>query len=78
MQNPETGQMKAITYNQFMEALNGGRNVVTVGDVFRIRRCYFEVENISDYGISAKGITRSEFFDQRRKQRINKESIKNQ
>lgn len=59
--------MKPVSLTDFNKALAGARNVVTVGDVFRIRRRYFEVENISDYGISAKGVTRSEFFDKRRK-----------
>jgi len=69
MQDPDTGRMKAVSLTKFNEMLQGGRNVVTVGDVFRVRRCYFEIENISDYGISAKGITRTEFFDKRKHMR---------
>lgn len=66
MQNPD-GKMTMINQDKFEEMLGCGRNVCRVGDVFRVRRCYFEIETISNYGISAKGISRREFFDKKQK-----------
>lgn len=37
--------------------------LVKVGDVFKIRDCRFEVTEIREDGISAKGISRGEFLD---------------
>lgn len=54
-------------FKQFME--HGTSNLCTVGDVFKVRHCYFEVETISEYGISAKGISKREYFE---KKKINK------
>ena len=69
MQNPD-GSMTPITMEKFEELLSGGKNACRVGDVFRIRRCYFELESISDYGISAKGITRREYLTRKKLQRL--------
>lgn len=65
------GTMVAITTEQF-DRFNkhGTANLCRVGDVFRVRQCYFEVETISEYGISAKGISRHEFFEKRKRKRI--------
>lgn len=68
MQAPD-GAMVAVTEQQF-NAFNehGTANLCRVGDVFRVRKCYFEVETISEYGISAKGISRHEYFDKKKRQ----------
>jgi len=66
MQNPD-GSMTAITMKKFTELTqNGGRNACRVGDVFKVRRCYFELETISDYGISAKGISKREYLSKKK------------
>lgn len=58
------GAMVPINAEQFNSFLNhGSQNVATVGDVFMVRGCYFEVETISEYGISAKGISKKEYAD---------------
>ena len=70
------GAMVGITETQFEDFLHhGNTNLCRVGDVFRVRRCYFEVETISNYGISAKGITRHEYHNRKNKQVLsNKET----
>ena len=67
----EDGAMVGLNKEQFDQLLkHGSTNMVTVGDVFKVRGCFFEVENISDYGISAKGISRREYFESRKRQRL--------
>ncbi len=68
MQAPD-GAMVAVTEKQF-DVFNQHRaaNLCRVGDVFKIRHCHFEVETISEYGISAKGISRHEYFDKKKRQ----------
>lgn len=63
------GAMVGITEKQF-DAFNqhGTANLCRVGDVFKIRHCHFEVETISEYGISSKGISRHEYFDKKKRQ----------
>jgi len=62
MQNPD-GHMTELSAQQFGELLtHGSAKIARVGDVFRVRRCYFRIETISDYGISARGISRREFI----------------
>lgn len=61
MQDPN-GRMTQINAEQFEKFLAGGhRNVVTVGDVFRVRSCFFMVETISDHGISARGVSERDY-----------------
>lgn len=68
MQAPD-GTMVAVTEKQYDEFnRHGTANLCREGDVFRIRRCYFEVESISGGGISAKGISRHEYFDKKKVQ----------
>lgn len=63
------GSMVAITTEQF-KTFNehGTANLCRGGDVFRVRRCYFEIETISEYGISAKGISRHEYYEKKKRQ----------
>ena len=63
------GTMVPITENQF-KTFNehGTANLCRVGDVFRVRQCYFEVESISGGGIIAKGINQHEYFDKKNNQ----------
>lgn len=63
------GTMVPITGSQF-KTFNehGTANICRVGDVFRVRKCYYEVETISEHGISAKGISRYEYFDKKKRQ----------
>ena len=64
MAQAEDGTMIPITEDQFGSFLkHGSKNVATVGDVFMVRGCCFEVETISSYGISAKGISKKEYED---------------
>ena len=63
------GTMVAVTepqFNKFLE--HGTANLCRVGDVFKVRHCHFEVETISEYGISCKGISRHEYFDKKKRQ----------
>lgn len=61
------GYMVGLNNTQFRDFLDhGSMNVCTAGDVFRVRHCYFRVENISDYGISAKSISRREYIEGKR------------
>ena len=58
----QDGRMIGINQEQFNDLLtHGSGNVVTVGDVFCIRRSYFRVETISPHGISAKGISHADY-----------------
>jgi hypothetical protein len=41
--------------------------VVKVGDVFKIRDCHFELTEITEDGIKAKGIRRGEFIQKKLK-----------
>ena len=62
------GSLVGLNEKQFQNFLgHGNRNLCRVGDVFRVRQCYFEVETISEHGISAKGISRHEYFDKKKK-----------
>lgn len=69
MMQAKDGSMVGITESQF-KAFNkhGIANLCRVGDVFRVRRCYFEIETINEYGISAKGIIRKEYYDKKKRQ----------
>jgi hypothetical protein len=60
------GAMVPLSKDQFEAFLkHGSQNMATVGDVFMIRGCYFEVETISEYGISAKGISEKEYVEKK-------------
>jgi len=45
---------------------SGHRNIVKIGDVFRIRRCRFRVTAISFKGITAEGISEADYCVLRR------------
>lgn len=60
-----------VTAKEFLE--HGNLDIVTVGEVFRVGRCYFEIEKISPYGITAKGISSREYFDKRNPTVLKKE-----
>lgn len=63
------GAMVGLSENQFNDFLkHGTQNLCRVGDVFKVRRCYFEVETISEYGISAKGMSRKEYYKKKKTQ----------
>ncbi len=63
------GTMVSMTESQFKTFNEHGTdNLCRVGDVFKIRRCYFETESIGSGGISAKGISRHEYFDKKKRQ----------
>jgi len=65
----QDGSLVEINKKQFSEFLkHGTQNLCRVGDVFKVRQCYFEVETISEYGISAKGIGHHEYFDKKKRQ----------
>lgn len=62
------GSMVSINEKQFHTLLgHGNRNLCRVGDVFKIRQCCFEVETISEHGVSAKGITKPEYAKLKKK-----------
>ena len=46
---------------------HGNLNLVSVGDVFQVRECFFQITSMTGDGITAKGISRKEFFDCRNK-----------
>lgn len=58
--------LKESQYNDFLK--HGTQNLCRIGDVFKVRRCYFEIETITKDGISAKGISRKEYFDKKNRQ----------
>lgn len=63
------GSMVGVTEKQFNSLIgHGNRNLCRVEDVFKVRHCHFKVEAISENGISAKGITRSEYFNKKKRQ----------
>lgn len=63
------GSMVGLLQEQYKNFIgHGNRNLCKVGDVLKVRQCYFEVETISEYGISAKGISRHEYFDKKKRQ----------
>ena len=56
------GSMVGLNEEQFVKFLkHGNLNLAMVGDVFKVRECYFEIETISEYGISCKGISKLEY-----------------
>ena len=64
----QDGQLVGLSRKQFDAFIeHGSTNVATVGDVFKVRGCFFEVEHISEYGISAKGISRREYLAKKNK-----------
>lgn len=67
----DDGCMVAVTEKQF-KTFNehGSANLCRVGDVFKVRQCHFKVETISEHGVSAKGISRHEYFDKKRRQML--------
>ncbi len=63
------GTMVSITESQFKTFnTHGTANLCRVGDVFKIRSCRFEVMAITEDGITAKGISRREYFDKKKTQ----------
>lgn len=59
----EDGAMVGITKEQFKDFFrHGNQNLACVGDVFHVRKCYFRVDTISEYGISAQGISQLEYI----------------
>lgn len=40
--------------------------VISVGQIFKIKRCYFQITGFSSEGISAKGLSRKEYYDLKR------------
>ena len=68
MQAPD-GALVELNKKQFGDFLkHGSVNLAMVGDVFMVRGCYFELEALSNYGISAKGISKIEY--DKKKQRM--------
>jgi len=68
MQDISTGQLSPITSGEFHAGeASRTRNIVAVGDTFKVRGCYFRVHYIKPEGIVALGISRKEYFDTRRR-----------
>ncbi len=42
------------------------QKVIKVGQVFKIKRCYFQIKEFTSEGIFAKGISRKEYYDLKR------------
>ena len=58
------GHMVGINQKQFDELKeHGSTNIIRIGDVFKVRSCYFRVEGISNCGMEAKGISKREYFE---------------
>jgi len=63
----DSGKLQLITQQQFKDSMEMGKTkVLQVGDVFKVRGCYFRVQNIESNGIYATGITRREYYDRKR------------
>ena len=63
------GAMIGLNKQQFDDFFKHGcTKLAMIGDVFKIRGCCFELEQVSEYGISAKGISKVEF--EQKKQRM--------
>lgn len=63
MQNQD-GTFTQMTQTQ-VENLNFWQSpkVISTGQVFKIRRCYFQITVIKPEGIEAKGISRKEYHE---------------
>jgi len=67
----QDGTLVGLNKKQFSELMDhGNQNLVAVGDVFRISKCYFQVETIREHGISAKGISRREYYENKKRIRL--------
>lgn len=40
--------------------------VISVGKIFKIKGCYFQITAFSSEGITAKGLSRKEYYDLKR------------
>lgn len=49
-------------FDQMIKNNGDSAKVVTIGDKFKIRGCYFVVTSCGPRGIAANGITREEYF----------------
>ena len=60
----QDGTMVGLNEDQFRAFVkHGNTNLVSMGDPFMIRDCYFEVVNISEYGIMGRAISKKDYFD---------------
>jgi hypothetical protein len=63
------GNMREISEQDYGEALSEfctNAKVITIGDVFQIRGCRFELTKITETGIEAKAIKYSEWLTKKR------------
>lgn len=66
MQAPD-GTMVELKEKQHQQFMNhGSTNILAVGEVFKVRGCYFEVDNITPHGMFAKGISKREYHNKRK------------
>ncbi len=58
------------TFDRMIKDKGDSARVVTVGDKFKIRGCFFVVTSCGSRGITANGITREEYFGEDVNRRI--------
>ncbi len=67
MQEPN-GSMRMLEESEVKAdlALLSNQKVLGIGQYFKIKHTYFKISNITPEGIEAKGVSRREYFDNRR------------
>ena len=64
----QDGTMRMLDAEQFNKAIRDYSTtgkIVSTGEVFKIKRTYFQISEITSDGIVAKGISRREYFDRK-------------
>ena len=67
MQTPD-GRMRALEQEEIQAnpMLLKSSKVLEIGKYFKIKRCYFKITCLTPEGIEAKGVSKREYFDNRR------------
>lgn len=64
----QDGTMRMLADNEFAKAIRGNSTagkVISIGECFQIKHTYYQITGITPEGITAKGISRREYFDKR-------------
>ena len=58
--------MKMLTEEQVTPEIMLDSKVLSTGKYFKIKQCYYRISEITHDGIVATGVSRKEFYDNRR------------
>jgi hypothetical protein len=75
MQDQKTGYLSPIrsqVFDELASSMPSTAPVITVGDIFKVRGCHFQITTIVEDYILAVGISRQEFYKIRRQTRLKK------